>query len=99
MEIIAGAGRVVAETGGADFGEPAGAAVVVSFDLPGTVSVHVYGREIADGDLMCSLGARRAVTLALGFAARVVAEALRRGMVPPEAEAQALRAALADPLP
>ena len=52
---------------------------------PGAVAVHVYGREIGDGDLTCSLGPRRAaVVLDVGFAARIVAEALRRGMALPD---------------
>lgn len=96
MEIRVGPERVVGDVAAARFGVEAGAAVAVSFEPPGAVTVHVYGREIGDGDLTCSLGPRRAaVVLDVGFAARIVAEALRRGMALPEAEAQALRAALA----
>ena len=61
----------------ADFGEPAGADVVVDYDA-GRVSIHVLGRrEIADGSLSCSIdGMRRAlVALDLDFLRRVLAEA------------------------
>ena len=78
-----------------DFGEAAGAEIVVDFEQPATVSLHVYGRKIADGALTCALGPRRAVVrMDLALAARTVAEALRAGSRLPEAEANALRAAL-----
>lgn len=80
----------------ADFNEPAGAEVLVFYDQPDLAHVHVYRREIADGALTCSLGARAAaVTMDLGFLMRIVAEGLRAGLAPPVAEVEALRAALA----
>jgi hypothetical protein len=76
--------------------EPSGADVVVAFDPPGRATLHVYGREIADGALTCSLGARRAaVSLEIGFMARVLAEALAAGLELPGDSARALRDALA----
>lgn len=99
LEVVAGSERVRADGFAVDFGEAAGAPVVVTFAVPAGTSasatLHVYPREIADGDLMCSLGPRRAaVTFDIGLAARIVAEALARGLVLPEAEARALTAAL-----
>ncbi len=80
----------------ADFGEPAGAAALVFYDPPATAHVHVYRREIADGDLTCSLGPRAAaVTMDLGFAMRIVTEGLRAGLTPAGGEMETLRAALA----
>lgn len=80
----------------ADFGEPAGAEVLVFYGAPETAHLHVYGREIADGALSCSLGARRAaVTMDLGLAMRIVTEGLRAGLSAPRAEGEALRGTLA----
>lgn len=80
----------------ADFGEPAGAEALVFFDPPDLVHVHVYRREIADGALSCSLGARAAaVTMDLGFLISIVAEGLRAGLTPEAAGIEALRTALA----
>ena len=83
-----GFGELVVSVGGAFvrrpavdpvFGAVGGAEVAVSFDAPSAVEVHVYRRGIADGDLMCSLGAREAaVALDLRLAARMVAEGLAR---------------------
>lgn len=95
LEIVAGAERVRLDGFEADIGEPGGAEVLVFFDPPGQATLHVYGREIADGALSCSLGARRAgVTLDVGFLARVLAEALARGLELPGDSARALRDAL-----
>lgn len=101
LEIVAGDGRVRLDGFAADVGEPAGAEVLVFFDPPDRVTLHVYGREIADGALTCSLGARRAaVGLDAGFLARVLAEALAAGLLLPgdsaKALGDALRAALGD---
>ncbi|MBP7003324.1 hypothetical protein [Amaricoccus sp.] len=79
-----------------DFGEPAGAEVLVFFDPPDLAHVHVYRREIADGALTCALGPRAAaVTMDLGFAMRIVAEGLQAGLTVERREIEALRAALA----
>jgi hypothetical protein len=78
------------------FGDAGGAEVVVFYDPPSTATLHVYAREIADGGLMCSLGARgAAVRMDVRLAARIVTEGLARGLVLPSEEAQALRDALA----
>lgn len=78
------------------FGVVSGAEVTVSFEPPAEATLHVYGREIADGDLMCSLGTRRAVVrMDLALAARIVAEGLARGLTLPRDEARALGEALA----
>lgn len=77
------------------FGAEGGAEVAVSFDPPSTATLHVYAREIADGDLVCSLGARRAaVRMDLALAARIVTEGLARGLTLPRGEAAALGEAL-----
>jgi hypothetical protein len=95
LEIVAGAERVRLDGFEADIGEPAGAEVLAFFDPPARVTLHVYGREIADGALTCSLGARRAgVSLDAGFLARVLAEALACGLELPRDSARALCAAL-----
>ena len=95
LEIVAGAERIELHGFEADIGEPEGAEVVVSFDPPDRVTLHVYGREIADGALTCALGSRRAaVSLDAGFLARVLAEALAGGLELPGDSARALRAAL-----
>lgn len=97
LEIVAGDERVRLDGFAADVGDPAGAEVLVFFDPPARVTLHVYGREIADGALTCSLGARRAaVSLDVAFLARVLAEALARGLELPGDSARALREALAD---
>lgn len=97
LEIAAGGERVRLDGFEADIGEPGtGAEVLAFFDAPGRVTLHVYGREIADGALNCSLGARRAaVSLDAGFMARVLAEALASGLELPRDSARALREALA----
>ncbi|MFO1104991.1 MAG: hypothetical protein U1E34_02735 [Amaricoccus sp.] len=78
-----------------DFGSALDAEIVVDFEPPATIGLHVYGREIADGALTCSLGPRRAaVRMDLALAARIVAEALRAGLRLPDAEADGLRTAL-----
>ena len=95
LEIAAGAERVRLDGFEADVGEPGGAAVLAFFDPPGRVTLHVYGREIADGALACSLGARRAaVSLDVGFLALVLAEGLASGLELPGDSARALREAL-----
>lgn len=97
LEIVAGAERVRLDGFEADIGalEGEGTEVLVFFDPPGRATLHVYGREIADGALTCSLGARRAaVSLDVGFLARVLAEALARGLELPRDSARALRDAL-----
>lgn len=59
------------------------------------MTLHVYGRAIADGALACSLGVRRAaVSVGAGFLARVLAEALAAGLELPGDSARALREAL-----
>lgn len=79
------------------FGDEGRGEVVVFFDAPSTVNLHVYAREIADGDLTCSLGTRRAaVRMDVSLAARIVTEALREGLRLPDADAEALRSALGD---
>ena len=83
--IIAGSGRVEVPAVAPAFGSGSGAEVAVSFDPPSTATLHVYAREIADGDLMCSLGARRAaVRMDLALAARIVAEGLAQGLTLPQ---------------
>lgn len=80
------------------FGTGSGAEVAVSFDPPSTATLHVYAREIADGALTCSLGARRAaVAMDIRLAARIVAEGLARGLALPQDEATALAEALGTP--
>lgn len=96
LEIVAGRERHVVPAVAPAFDAVGGSEVTVSFDAPSTITLHVYGREIADGDLTCSLGARRAaVTMDLGLTARIVAEALARGLTLPRDEARALVDALA----
>ena len=96
LEIVVGASELSLDGFAADFGEPAGAEVLVFYDPSAAATLHVYEREIADGALTCSLGARRAaVTMDLGFAMRIVAEGLRAGLTAPRPEIEALRAALA----
>jgi hypothetical protein len=98
LEIAVARERVRLEGFEADVGEgeaTQGAEVLVFFDAPDRVTLHVYGREIADGALTCSLGARRAaVSLDVGLLARVLAEALARGLELPGDSARALREAL-----
>lgn len=95
LEITVGRERAVAVAVEPAVGVASGAEVAVSYDAPSTATIHLYAREIADGDLMCSLGARRAaVRMDLSLAARIVAEGLRRGMSLPDAEADALREVL-----
>ena len=100
LEITAGAERVALAGAEAEILGPAseavgGAEVVVAFDPPDRVTLHVYGREIADGALTCALGGRRAaVSLDAGFLARVLAEALAGGLELPGDSARALRVAL-----
>lgn len=95
LEIIAGQESLRLDAVEPAFGDEARGEVVVFFDAPSTVNLHVYAREIADGDVMCSLGARRAaVRMDLALAARIVSEALREGLRLPEADAEALRSAL-----
>lgn len=97
LEVLAGAERVRLDGVAADLDEAAGAEVVVTFAAPGEVGLHVYGREIADGDLTCSLGARRAaVTMDVRLLAGILTAALERGLELPRDEARALAAALAD---
>ena len=96
LSVTAGPEIVRLDSFVADFGEVAGAEALVFFDPPGTAHIHVYRREIAEGALTCSLGARAAaVTMDLGFAMRIVTEGLRAGLRPARAEMDALRAALA----
>ena len=95
LEIVAGGERVRLENHDADLGEPGGSEVLVYFDPPDRATLHVYGREIADGALTCSLGARRAaVSFDIGFVARILAEALERGLDMPADVRRALQAAL-----
>lgn len=95
LAVEVGTARVMLTDAAVDFGEGAGAEIVVDFEEPATVGLHVYGREIADGALTCALGPRRAVVrMDLALAARIVVEGLRAGSPLPEAEADALRAAL-----
>lgn len=95
LEIVAGHERCAVPAIAPEFGVAGGAEVVVSFDAPATATLHVYAREIADGALTCSLGARRAaVTMDLALAARIVAEGLVRGLTLPRDEARALAEAL-----
>lgn len=95
LEIAAGGERVRLDGFEADLGVPDGAEVLAFFDPPDRVSLHVYGREIADGALTCSLAGRRAaVSVGAGFLARVLAEALAGGLELPGDSARALRDAL-----
>lgn len=96
LDIAAGGERVRLDGFEADIGEPGtGAEVLAFFDAPDRVTLHVYGREIADGALTCALtGRRAAVSLDAGFLARVLAEALAGGLELPGDSARALRAAL-----
>jgi hypothetical protein len=95
LEIVAGRERHRVPAVMPTFGDAGGSEVVVAYEAPSTVSLHVYGREIADGDLMCSLGARKAaVRMDLRLAARIVAEGLARGLTLPRDEARALAEAL-----
>ena len=96
LEIIAGLERCALPAVAPVFGATGGSEVVVSFDPPSTATLHVYAREIADGDLTCSLGARRAaVTMDLALAARIVAEGLARGLTLPREASAALAEVLA----
>jgi hypothetical protein len=96
LEIVAGRERHAVPAVAPVFGVADGAEVVVSFDVPSTATLHVYAREIADGDLTCSLGGRRAaMTMDLALAARIVAEGLARGLTLPRDEARVLAEALA----
>jgi hypothetical protein len=96
LEIAAGDERVRLDGFTADMGEPAGAEVLVYFDPPDRATLHVYGREIADGDLSCTLGARRAaVKMDVALLAAILTAALDTGLALPPEEARALAAALA----
>jgi hypothetical protein len=96
LEISAGAERVRLDGFDADVGAPDGAEVLVFFDRPSTATLHVYAREIADGSLTCSLGARRAaVTVDVALLADIVAEALGEGLELPQDAARRLRERLA----
>lgn len=95
LAVEIGAASILLADAAVDFGTGAEAEIVVDFEPPATIGLHVYGREIADGALTCSLGPRRAaVRIDLALAARIVAEALRTGLQLPETDADALRAAL-----
>lgn len=95
LAVEVGAERVVVSDASVDFGAATGAGIVVDFEAPATIGLHVYGREIADGALSCSLGPRRAmVRMDVALAARMVAEAVRAGLRLPKAEADALRTVL-----
>lgn len=97
LEIVVGGARLRLEGFEADLGDAAGSEVLVFFDPPDRATLHVYGREIADGNLTCSFGARRAaVSVGVGFLARVLAEALAGGLELPGDSARALREALRD---
>ena len=73
-----------------------GSGITVLFDQMSAEDQAANAREIADGDLTCSLGARRAaVRMDLALAARIVAEGLARGLTLPQDEATALADALA----
>ncbi len=79
----------------ADIGEPEGADVLVFYDAPDRATLHVYGREIGEGTLTCSLGVRRAaVSVELGLLARVLAEGLAAGLELPGDSRRALCRAL-----
>jgi hypothetical protein len=96
LEIAAGDERVRLDGFAADLGEPAGAEVLVYFDPPDRATLHVYDREIADGDLSCTLGARRAaVKMDVALLAGILTAALDAGLALPRDEARALAAALA----
>ncbi len=96
LEIAVGDAAVRLDGVAPDFGEPEDSELVVDFEPPSLVALHVYGREIADGALTCSLGPRRAVVrMDAGLLAGILAEALRRGLPLPAAEARALKAAVA----
>jgi hypothetical protein len=95
LDIAAGADRVRVEGFDIAFGEPDGAEVIVVFEPPGRATLHVYGREIADGALTCSLGPRRAaVSVGLDLLARVLAEGLAAGLELPGDSRRALCRAL-----
>jgi hypothetical protein len=96
LEIVAGREAVRRVAVEPAFGVEGGAEVVVAFDPPSSAGVHVYAREIADGDLVCTLGAQcAAVRMDLSLAARIVTEGLARGLVLPREESAALGKALA----
>lgn len=95
LEIALGRDRLRLLAVAPAFGRDGGAEMVVTFEAPSSVSLHVHAREIADGALTCSLGARRAaVTMDLALAARILSEGLARGLTLPQDEARALAAAL-----
>lgn len=95
LEITAGPTAVSVAAADPLFGADGGAEVTVSYDAPSTTTLHIYAREIADGDLTCTLGARKAaVRMDLALAARIVTEGLRHGLRLPDAEVDALRRAL-----
>jgi hypothetical protein len=97
FEVVAGAERVRLDGVAADLDAPAGAEVLVTFAAPFEAALHVHAREIADGALACSLGARRAaVTMDVRLLAAILTAALERGLELPRAQARALAAALAD---
>lgn len=96
LAIIAGTERLHVPAVDPAFGTAHGAEVTITYDPPAAATLHVYAREISDGALTCSLGARRAaVTMDLALAARIVAEGLARGFTLPQDEATALADALA----
>ncbi|MFT3972766.1 MAG: hypothetical protein QM699_04770 [Amaricoccus sp.] len=96
LEIVVGRERLSIAAVAPVFGTDAGAEVAVSYGAPATATLHVYAREIADGALTCSLGARRAaVTMDLRLAARILSEGLRRGLTLAPDDAAVLSGALA----
>ena len=95
LGIAAGGVDVRLEDVAVSFNEPGGTEVLVWFEPPSEARLDVFARDIADGDLSCTLGARRAaVRMDLGLAMRIVTEGLRGGLVAPAVEIEALRAVL-----
>ena len=96
LAIAASGEEVRVENVAVSFNEPGGTEVLVWFDAPSEVRLDVFARDIADGDLACTLGPRRAaVRMDLRLAMRIVTEGLRAGLMAPAAETGALRAVLA----
>ena len=95
LGITAGEQSLQLQNVAVSFNEPGGTEVLVWFEPPADVRLDVYGRDIADGELSCTLGPRQAaVRMDVSLAMRIVTEALRSGLVPPTTEIEALRAAL-----
>ena len=96
LGIATGGEEVRVENVAVSFNEPGGTEVLVWFEAPSELRLDVYARDIADGELACTLGPRRAaVRMDLRLAMRIVMEGLQAGLIAPAAETGAMRAVLA----